>query len=124
MNSMTGLGTVSDVGRPDDKKREGAGVSCVSTDPDRVAAFLAADPELDSRLPAIEEKVREHFGPETRIERTIFSPMDEEDAPDEFHLQVIADLDLDERIERLKALIGEERDLLAPVRPQLTIAIL
>ena len=124
MNSTTGLATVSDVGRPDDKRREGAGVSCVSTDPDRVAAFLAADPELDARLPAIEEKVREHFGPETRIERTIFSPMDEEDAPDEFHLEVVTEQTFDEKVGHLRALIAEEHELLAPVRPRLTIGIL
>jgi hypothetical protein len=124
VNSTTGLATVSDVGRPDDKTREGTGVSCVSTDPDRVAAFLAADPELDSRLPAIEEKVREHFGPETRIERTIFSPMDEEDAPDEFHLEVITEQTFDEKVGHLRTLIAEEHELLAPVRPRLTIGIL
>jgi hypothetical protein len=124
VNSTTGLATVSDVGRPEDKAREGAGVSCVSTDPDRVAAFLAADPELDARLPAIEEKVREHFGPETRIERTIFSPMDEEDAPDEFHLEVITEQTFDEKVGHLRTLIAEEHKLLAPVRPRLTIGIL
>ena len=124
MNSTRGLSTVSDVERPDDKRREGAGVSCGSTDPDRVAAFLAADPELDARLPAIEEKVREHFGPETRIERTIFSPMDEEDAPDEFHLEVITEQTFDEKVGHLRTLIAEEHELLAPVRPRLTIGIL
>ncbi|MCW2981858.1 MAG: hypothetical protein JWO14_3585 [Solirubrobacterales bacterium] len=124
MNSTAGIATVSDVGKPEDETRAEAGVSSVSAATDRVAAFLATDPELDSRLPAIEEKIREHFGPEARIERTIFSPMDEENAPDQFHLRVIADMDLDERIERLKALIGDEHELLAPVRPQLTIGIL
>jgi hypothetical protein len=124
VNSTTGIATVPDVGRPEDKTRAEAGVSSVSAAADRVAAFLAADPELDARLPTIEEKIRKHFGPEARIERTIFSPMDEEDAADQFHLRVVADMDLDERIERLKALIGEEHELLAPVRPQLTIGIL
>jgi hypothetical protein len=120
VNSTAGIATVSDVGGPEDKTRAEAGVSSVSAAADRVAAFLATDPE---RLPAIEEKIREHFGSEARIERTIFSPMDEEGAPDQFHLRVVADMDLDERIERLKALIGEEHELLAPVRPQLTIGI-
>jgi hypothetical protein len=124
VNSTTGLGTVSDVERPDDERREEAEVSCVSTDPDRVAAFLAADPELDSRLPAIEEKIRVHFGPETRVERTIFSPMDEDDAPDEFHLDVVTQQTFDEKIDHLRALIGEEQELMAPVRPRLTIGIL
>ncbi len=124
MNSTIGLDTVFDMGRPDDKTRAGAGVSCVSADPDSVAAFLAADPELDSRLPAIEEKIGEHFGPETRIERTIFSPIDEEDAPDEFHLDVVTEQTFDEKICHLRALIREEHELLAPVRPRLTIGIL
>jgi hypothetical protein len=124
VNSTAGIATVSDVGRPEDKTRAEAGVSSVSAAADRVAAFLAVDPELDARLPSIEEKIRKHFGPEARIERTIFSPMDEEDAADQFHLRVVADMDLDERIERLKDLIGEEHELLAPVRPQLTIGIL
>lgn len=125
MNSTAGIATVCGVGRPKGETRAEAGVSSVSVAADRVAAFLAADPELDSRLPAIEGKIREHFGPEARIERTIFSPLDEEDAPDQFHLKVVvAGMDLDERIERLKALIGDEHELLAPVRPQLTIGIL
>jgi hypothetical protein len=96
----------------------------VSTDADLVAAFLAADPELDARLPAIEAKIREHFGPETRIERTIFSPMDEADASDEFHLDLITEQTFDEKVCHLRALISEEHNLLVPVRPRLTIGIL
>jgi hypothetical protein len=84
VNSTTGLGTVSEVGKPEDKTRARAEVSCVSADADRVAAFLASDPELDSRLPEIEAKIRAHFGAKTKIERTIFSPMDEGTPPMSF----------------------------------------
>jgi hypothetical protein len=101
-----------------------AGVGGLEDQTDDVAAFLAADPELDSRLPEIEERVLHHFGPGTRIERTVFHPMDEEDADDIFILDVVTDLSLDEKIDRLKTLLGEEHELLAPVRPRLTIGIL
>jgi hypothetical protein len=111
VNSKAGPVTVVDVEGLDDQT-------------DEVAAFLAADPELDSRLPEIEEKVLQHFGPETRIERTVFHPMDEEDADAMFILDVVTGLSFDEKVDRLKALLGEEDELLAPVRPQLTIGIL
>ena len=91
---------------------------------DDVAAFLASDPALASRLPEIEERVLHHFGPGTRAERTVFHPYDEEDAPDELHLRVITDMTVDERIDRLKALLDEEGELLAPFRSRLTIGIL
>jgi hypothetical protein len=100
------------------------GMAGLEEQADDVAAFLASDPALASRLPEIEERVLHHFGPGTRAERTVFHPYDEEDAPDEFHLRVITDMTIDERIDRLKALLDEERELLAPFRSRLTIGIL
>jgi hypothetical protein len=110
VNSKAGPATVVVVERHEDTTED-------------VAAFLAADPELDSRLPEIEERVLHHFGPGTRLERTVFHPQDEEDPEDMFILQVVTNQPFDEKVERLKALLGEEHELLAPVRPQLTIGI-
>lgn len=124
MDSTAGLATVSDVGELEDTTRAETGASSVSADADRVAAFLASDPVLDARLPAIEEKIHQHFGPEARIERKIFSPKDEVGAADEFHLEILTEESFDEKVWHLRALIGEEDELLAPVRPQLTIGIL
>jgi hypothetical protein len=98
--------------------------SCTSVDEADIAAFLTANPELDSRLPAIEERVLAHFGPDARLQREIFTPFDEEDAAPQFHLQVITEQSFDEKICHLRSLLGEERELMAPVRPPLTIGIL
>jgi hypothetical protein len=118
VDSTAGVVTVPDVEKPKGKP------SCISVAEEDVAAFLATAPELDSRLPKIEERILAYFGPEARIERQIFSPWDEEDAVDQFHLRIVTDMDLDKRIDRLKAILREERKLLAPVRPPLTIGIL
>jgi hypothetical protein len=40
----------------------------------RISALLAADPELSARLPEIETKVLEYFGPGARVERKIIEP--------------------------------------------------
>jgi hypothetical protein len=100
------------------------GVETLDGDLEDVTGFLAANPELASRLPEIEEKVLRHFGPGTKTERTVFRPMDEEDAEDMFILDVVTDLPFDEKMDRLKALLGEAHELLAPVRPLLTFGIL
>jgi uncharacterized protein YicC (UPF0701 family) len=118
VDSTAGVVTVSDVEKPEGKP------SCISVAEEDVAALLSTVPELDSRLPKIEERILAHFGPEARIERQIFSPWDEEDAVDQFHLRIVTDMDVDKRIDRLKAFLREERELLAPVRPPLTIGIL
>ncbi|HEY0280827.1 MAG TPA: hypothetical protein VGC32_21385 [Solirubrobacterales bacterium] len=100
------------------------GKPCISVAEEDVVAFLAAAPVLDSRLPKIEARILAYFGPEARLERQIFSPRDEEDAVDQFHLRVVTDMDLDQRIDRLRAVLRDERELLTPVRPPLTIGIL
>jgi hypothetical protein len=50
--------------------------------------------------------------------------MDEENAPDKFHLEVVTEQTFDEKVGHLRALISEEHELLDPVRPRLTIGIL
>lgn|GEM_PF-4306292 len=91
---------------------------------EKVAAVLAADPDLDSRLGAIEEAIRDHFGPGSRVERQIISPHDEPDGRDELYLRVHSELSLDEEIDRLAEFLRQEEDLLAPVRRQLVIGFL
>jgi hypothetical protein len=88
-----------------------------------VAVFLAADPELDSLLPEIEEKIRAHFGPQARIERGIIEDFESGEG-DVFYLRVRDDLSLDENIARLTALLTAEWDLLSPVTERLTIGFL
>ncbi|HVS99442.1 MAG TPA: hypothetical protein VHE08_02920 [Solirubrobacterales bacterium] len=88
-----------------------------------VAAFLAADPELDTLLPEIEAKIREHFGPRARIERGIIEDF-ESGEDDVFYLRVRDDLSVDENIARLTALLAAEWDLLSPVTERLTIGFL
>jgi hypothetical protein len=90
----------------------------------RVATLLAADPELSSRLPEIEAKVLEYFGPGARVERKIIEPWDVPDGHDEFYLRVHAELSASEASERLGNLLEGERDLLSPVRSRLTIGFL
>lgn len=111
MNSKAGPTTVDHVEVVDDSA-------------DGVAAFLAADPELDQRLPEIEARVLRHFGPGTRLKRTVFHPMDEEDAEAMFILRVVTDMSFDQKVDRLKAFIGDEDEFIAPVRRRLTIGIL
>jgi hypothetical protein len=91
---------------------------------ERVSTLLAADPDLSSRLPEIEAKVLEYFGPGARVERKIIEPWDIPDGHDEFYLRVHADLSVSEASERLGNLLEGERDLLSPVRSRLTIGFL
>jgi hypothetical protein len=91
----------------------------------RVVAVLEADPELRSRLNAIEAALVRHFGPGAKVERTIVSEFyDDPDGSDELYLRLHADLSLDESMNRLAAFIERESDLLAPVRAQLAIGFL
>ena len=91
----------------------------------RVAAVLEADPELRSRLGAIEAALVRHFGPGSVVERKIVNEFhDDPEGSDELYLRVHADLSLDENIDRLAAFLEREGDLLAPVRAQLTIGFL
>jgi hypothetical protein len=91
-----------------------------STPDERVATLLAADPELDSRLNAIEAAILAHFGREARIERQ-FVEREVPEGRDELHLRVYTELPLDEEIDRLEEFLDQERDLLIPVRRQLVI---
>ena len=86
-----------------------------------VEAYLAGDPELATRLPEIEARVLEHFGPEVRIERGLDiepgSPMVG------FSLRAHNGLSFDENLTRLTAVLMD-RDLLEPVADRLTIGFL
>jgi hypothetical protein len=91
----------------------------------RVVAVLEADPQLRSRLNAIEAALVRHFGPGAQVERTIVSEFyDDPEGSDELYLRVHADLSLDESMSRLARFIEREGDLLAPVRAQLAIGFL
>jgi hypothetical protein len=91
---------------------------------ERVAELLAADPELSSRLDAIEAALVAHFGPGARVERQVVSEYDDPGGGDELYLRVHTALSLDEEIDRLRDFLGREAGLLAPVRRQLSIGFL
>jgi hypothetical protein len=91
---------------------------------DQVSDLLAGDPELASRLGAIEAALLAHFGPGTRVERRIISEYDDPEGSDELYLRVHTDLSFDEEIDGLGALLERKRDLLRPVRSRLTIGFL
>jgi hypothetical protein len=89
-----------------------------------VAALLEADPELASLLPAIEARVRHHFGADATIERAIITDHDAQEGGDDLYLRIDTALDHDEEVDRLIDLLHEESDLLEPVRARLTIGTL
>jgi hypothetical protein len=92
---------------------------------DRVAALLDADPELRSRLPAIEAALLRRFGPGASVERKIVNEVwDDPDGPDELIIRVHNDLPLDENIDRHVEFLRRERDLLAPVWSRLTVGFI
>jgi len=87
----------------------------------RVAAVLGADPDLASRLPAIEATIYEYFGTDARIRRSVFTEYDNPEGGDVLYLGVRTGLSFDEEIERLGKLLVSSDDLLEPVRHRLTI---
>lgn len=91
---------------------------------ERVAALLAADPELAARLGAIEAALRAHFGPEARVERRIIEPCGLPDGRDQLYLRIHTDASVDEEIDRLGEFLRLEEELLAPVMSRLTIGFL
>jgi hypothetical protein len=91
----------------------------------RVAAVLEADPELRTRLSAIEAALVDHFGPGAEVKRKIVSEFyDDTEGSDELYLRVYDELSLDENIDRLATFLEREGDVLAPVRARLTIGFL
>lgn len=99
----------------------------VVRDPDldrRIDALLDADPELRTRLSAIEAALIEHFGPGARVERQIIDDYDSLEKSEELYLRVVADLSLDENLDRLAKFLEQESDLMAPVRARLIIGFL
>jgi hypothetical protein len=99
--------------RAADRKRE-----------EEVAAFLAKDPELQSRIDAIEAAVLRHFGPGARVVREVAVYYDEPEPEDDFYLRVITDRPVEEEVDLLGEFLGQERELLAPVRRHLVIGLL
>lgn len=89
----------------------------------RVAAFLAAHPEMTALLPEVEEKVRHHFSPVQWIERGVIVEYEGE-AGDVLYLWAHNGLPFDENVERLTTFLEHERDLLEPVRSELNIGFL
>jgi hypothetical protein len=90
----------------------------------RVSALIEADAELASRLPAIESKIHDRFGPDARIERAIVTEHGAPEGRDHLYLGVRTALSFDDEIERLADLLSDEEELLAPVRARLTIGTL
>jgi hypothetical protein len=91
---------------------------------DRVAALLEEDPELRSRLDAIEVALVEHFEPGAKVERQIISDYDAPGASDELYLRVHTDLSFDEAIDRLTEFHRHQEGLLDPVTDRLVIGFL
>jgi hypothetical protein len=91
---------------------------------ERVAALLEADPELRSRLGAIEAAIVRHFGPRTKVERKIVGQFDESEGEDDLYLRVYTDLPFAEEIDGLAEFRHRQEDLLAPVRGKLVIGFL
>lgn len=92
---------------------------------ERVAALLDGDPELRSRLPAIEAALLRQFGPGATVERKIVNEVwDDPDGPDELIVRVHNDLSLDENIDRHADFLTRERDLLDPVRSRFAIGFI
>jgi hypothetical protein len=91
-------------------------------DEDAVEAFLAADPQLAARLPEIEAKFRERFGPEVRIERGLDAEPGSEEVG--IYLRAHNSLSFDENLKRLTAMLMQEDDLLGPVADRLGIGFL
>lgn len=89
-----------------------------------VAAFLAADPELRSRIDPIEAAVLRHFGPGARVAREVAVYYDEPEPEDDLYLRVITDRTIEEDIDLLGTFLSQERELLAPVRRRLVIGLL
>ena len=91
----------------------------------RIEALLEGDPELCSRLGAIEAALVKHFGPEARVERQIIDDHDSPTRSEELYLPAFhTDLSLDEEIERLGGFLRREEDLLDPVHRHLVIGFL
>jgi hypothetical protein len=86
----------------------------------RLSDLLDADPELASRLPAIEAEIRGHFGPDATLRRAVIDAHDDPVGGDRLYLGVRSGLPIDEEIDRLGELVSDE-DLLGPVAGRLTI---
>jgi hypothetical protein len=114
---LAGLSETTDP-TPDQMKAKAA------EDEQRVEALLEAVPELASRLPAIESRIRGYFGADSRIERRVPVFYDSPEDNETLYLRIRSSLDHDEQIDRLTRLLGDEDDLLDPVAARLTIGML
>jgi hypothetical protein len=96
-----------------------------SVEAELVTAVLDAEPELRSRLGAIESALIEHFGSGTRIERKVIEDYDDpEDVPDDLYLRVHTDLPYTQELDGLTEFSRRHQDLLDPVRGKLSIGFL
>jgi hypothetical protein len=96
-----------------------------SQESEMVAAVLDAEPELRSRLGAIEAALIEHFGPGTKVERKVIEDYDDpEDVPDDLYLRVHTDLPYVQELDGLTEFSRRHQDLLDPVRGKLFIGFL
>jgi hypothetical protein len=94
------------------------------TQEEKVAAFLAADPELRSRIDAIEAAVLRHFGPGAKVVREVAVYYDEPEPEDDFYLRVITERTIDEEVDLLGTFLVEQEELLAPAKRHLVIGFL
>jgi hypothetical protein len=106
-------------------RTKAVGAASKPTVEERVDALLDGDPELRSRLPAIESALLRCFGPGATVERKIVNEVwDDPDGPDELIIRVHNDLSLDENIDRHADFLARERDLLGPVRSRFAIGFI
>ncbi len=90
---------------------------------EKVAAFLAGEPELRSRIEAIEAAVLRHFGPGAIVVREMAVYYDEPEPEDDLFLRVTTGLTVEEDLDLLRSFFRQERDLLAPVKRHLVIGL-
>lgn len=90
----------------------------------RIDAFIDADPELRTRLSAIEAALVQQFGPGAKVERQIIDDFDSVERDEELYLRVHTDLSFEAEIDHLAEFLRREEVLLDPVHRHLVIGFL